>query len=341
MHLESKNKRFLELDALRGIAAVSVVLFHFTFGYDNGLKILTDNHFYFKYGYLGVKLFFIISGFVIIMTLEKTLKTTDFIVARFSRLYPAYWAAIFITILMTSLLSVPFQEDIYSMSQVIINLTMLQYYFKVKDVDGAYWTLAIELMFYCLIYFIYNFKKGRLVEFFLVIWMLLCCIYNAFEMPFGSYIKVLFILKHAPLFIAGISFYLVSVKRKIILNNGIVILSLVVEFFLLSCDKSDLIIYSIIAVFYITFYLFIYSKLNFIVNRISLFFGAISYPLYLIHENIGLAMIYKIKLVFDSQIVFVSLTFLFVIVLAYLISVFIEKPFQYFLRYIFNLKTKQ
>src|SRR5688572_13967921 len=113
--------RYKELDSLRGIAALCVVLFHFTFGYDNGLKILEEGKFYFTYGYLGVHLFFLISGFVILMTLEKTKSSADFFVSRFSRLYPAYWTAIILTVLFTTLLAVPFQQEIYTLNQVLVN----------------------------------------------------------------------------------------------------------------------------------------------------------------------------------------------------------------------------
>jgi peptidoglycan/LPS O-acetylase OafA/YrhL len=53
------------------------------------------------WGYLGVNLFFVISGFVIFMTLDRTLVPLDFVISRTSRLFPAYWAAIIITMVIT------------------------------------------------------------------------------------------------------------------------------------------------------------------------------------------------------------------------------------------------
>ena len=47
-----KRVRYQELDCLRGLAAIAVVLFHFTFGYDYGLHILSEDKFYFRYGNL-------------------------------------------------------------------------------------------------------------------------------------------------------------------------------------------------------------------------------------------------------------------------------------------------
>ena len=87
----------MELDALRGIAAFSVVLFHYTARYDSIYGHSNRLLFKFNYGHLGVNLFFIISGFVIFMTLDRTKSVIDFVVARFSRLYPAYWTALALT----------------------------------------------------------------------------------------------------------------------------------------------------------------------------------------------------------------------------------------------------
>jgi len=69
-NLSRANTRLRGLDSLRGMAALAVVLYHYTFGYTQvvgrhmpGLDLIaTDGHF-------GIYLFFIISGFVIFMTL--------------------------------------------------------------------------------------------------------------------------------------------------------------------------------------------------------------------------------------------------------------------------------
>ena len=67
--------RLLELDALRGIAALMVVLFHFTMD-------RPEMNLGFKYGVTGVDFFFIISGFVIFLTLSNTKNWKDFVQKR-------------------------------------------------------------------------------------------------------------------------------------------------------------------------------------------------------------------------------------------------------------------
>lgn len=99
--------RLHEIDALRGVAAMAVALFHYTtrltelYGARSGADVS------FGHGHYGVNLFFVISGFVIFTTLEKMSRPMDFVVSRFSRLFPVYWAAIFLTLSITHALGLP------------------------------------------------------------------------------------------------------------------------------------------------------------------------------------------------------------------------------------------
>lgn len=99
----SDTSRLAEVDALRGIAAMSVVLFHYTTRFTELFAPPYSPTISFQNGHYGVNLFFIISGFVIFMTLERTSKPMDFVISRFSRLFPAYWFAIFLTYSITQI----------------------------------------------------------------------------------------------------------------------------------------------------------------------------------------------------------------------------------------------
>ena len=105
---DSKSKsRLVEVDALRGLAALAVVLFQYTTRFTELFATNPPPTFSFPDGHYGVNLFFIISGFVIFMTLEKTSRPMDFVLSRFSRLFPAYWVAIILTLSITHLLGLP------------------------------------------------------------------------------------------------------------------------------------------------------------------------------------------------------------------------------------------
>lgn len=336
LFLNPKEQRFTVLDSLRGIAALSVVLFHFTYGYDNGLNILSCDRFYFRYGYLGVQLFFMISGFVILMTLERIKDSKSFLVSRFSRLYPAYWSAIIITVLITILLGAPFQRGIYTFNQVVINFTMLQYWFGVKDVDGAYWTLAVEFCFYVWMWSIFKVKKLQYIHWFAFAWIMLSFVYYTFNIPYAKYIKAVLILQHAPLFAAGIGFFMLSAGRRTSDKYILILMSFVCELYLLFKANTPVIPYIAITCFYFIFYLFINRKLEFLSNKLLLFFGGISYSLYLIHENIGMAIIYWIKQKIDHQLVYIPITMVLVIGLAYFITKYIEHPAMKWIRNYFT-----
>ena len=92
-HETSTPSRMVELDALRGIAAVAVLGYHFTTRYQEQIGHVGGMPVDLLAGKYGVYLFFLISGFVIFMTLERTRTAADFVVSRFSRLFPAYWVS--------------------------------------------------------------------------------------------------------------------------------------------------------------------------------------------------------------------------------------------------------
>jgi len=89
----SEPKRIYQIDLFRFIAAFAVVLYHYLYrGYAAGnMSLLRFDGVgeYFRYGYLGVDLFFIISGFVIAFSI-KHLSLRKFFNSRFKRLYPIF-----------------------------------------------------------------------------------------------------------------------------------------------------------------------------------------------------------------------------------------------------------
>ncbi len=149
----ARGPRLVALDALRLLAAVAVVVYHFTarqssvWGPDQD-RLVGPVAAWTSYGSLGPELFFVISGFVILMTAWG--RTTVAVVAsRIGRLYPSYWVAVLLTGL---LLLVVWPEGKHvTPGQVAVNLTMFQSALGVPHVDGVYWTLWTELRFYLLV----------------------------------------------------------------------------------------------------------------------------------------------------------------------------------------------
>lgn len=143
------SPRQTELDYLRGAACLMVVFFHYL---SRGPKAAWTGIAKFswaqdvaQFGHLGVQLFFMISGYVIYKSAEgRNIK--QFIAARFWRLFPAYWAGI----LLTSFIILVFNAKAFSVSlgDTLWNFTMMQEWVGATSVDGAYWSLAVELIFY-------------------------------------------------------------------------------------------------------------------------------------------------------------------------------------------------
>src|SRR6056297_1874866 len=82
----TSRRRIIELDALRAMAAVNLVLFHFTHVYAVKFGFSSPLGGEWPYGAYGVELFFILSGFVNSMSLMRRGKPTDFVAARLIRI---------------------------------------------------------------------------------------------------------------------------------------------------------------------------------------------------------------------------------------------------------------
>ena len=283
-----RTNRLVEIDALRGVAALEVVLFHYTTRFDELYGHSAPPAVSFSAGHYGVNLFFIISGFVIFMTLEKTSKPMDFVVSRFSRLFPAYWTAIVLTFLLTHLLGLP--GKLVDLGTAFGNLVMIHgLLFRIPHVDGVYWTLEVELLFYCGMLGLFCLRRLGNVHH-VLLGLLALRLANFFvqrhfgiEVPWTVY-RVL-ILTFIPWFALGISIYLATSRhggtswRPPVLTAGCAILTLLLT--------ESLFIATLAIALASLVFLAANGRLALLRHGLFVWLGAISYPLYLLHENIG------------------------------------------------------
>ena len=141
------------LDILWLVAVVGVVIFHFGFNGPpaNGKPLVAFPEWatVAKYGYLGVQLFFVISGFVIAYSaVGRTARA--FAIARIARIYPAFLFCMTVTFLVTLTFGQPYFQ--VSLTQWAANIFIAAPALKQPYVDGVYWTLILELTFYVWIY---------------------------------------------------------------------------------------------------------------------------------------------------------------------------------------------
>lgn len=203
--------RFLILDFLRILAAVAVLFYHYTARYHSQWGVAPTENFQFvsqftAYGALGVPLFFVISGFVILLSAEGR-TVGQFVSARVSRLFPAYWVAVLATAALVMFVAPQLGKNI-SGSEVLLNLTMVHKAFGVQSVDGVYWTLWIELLFYVLIALLIatNLTEARVYAF-AFLWPLVSGI--AQSLPEPGILSVFLSPKYASLFAGGMILYLI------------------------------------------------------------------------------------------------------------------------------------
>ena len=210
---EGRPVRVRELDLLRFVAALAVVLYHYTYHYQvagSAAGLYPELEPFTAHGYLGVNLFFLISGFVILWT-ARARPPAAFVISRITRLYPEFWLGV---ILSASTFAVfPLGEGtVLTLPMVLANLTMVPQFLGYPYVDGVYWTLGVELKFYALLWLLSVAGQMRHIERWLFGWLLVETCFFAFGAPPGA--GSFSLHPFGPYFIGGCLFFLVRSERR-------------------------------------------------------------------------------------------------------------------------------
>lgn len=161
----SWNPQYKSLDHWRGIAALWVMVFHGFGGiYDKSLHPIVEQlKSLAAPGWLGVHLFFVISGYCIAASVYRLIlnngSSWKFIQNRFRRLMPTYWLAFLLTIILNIVPSPFYKVNIWniiptSLQSWIGNLFLIQPYLNVPFYVVVYWSLVVEIGFYCIVFLI-------------------------------------------------------------------------------------------------------------------------------------------------------------------------------------------
>lgn len=334
------SHRLLEVDALRGLAAMAVVLFHYTTRFTELFKAVEMPTVSFPLGYYGVNLFFIISGFVIFMTLEKTIRPMDFVVSRFSRLFPAYWVAIFLTFSICHLLGLP--GKLVGLGTAFGNMLMIHGFFHVAHVDGVYWTLEVELLFYCGAFLLYRLRRLNLIHHVLFGLLVLKLTYYLLERQFGInlpwIIFRLLILGYIPWFALGISIYLAISRQD---SSGWMQPAQTAVMALLTlwvCDS--LFVFTLALALATVVFLAASGRVPMLKTPPLVWLGAISYPLYLLHENIGWAIQLQLQAIGIPIDLTIFIALMANLLLANALVRWVEKPAMLWIRTRYKNRTR-
>lgn len=301
------KERIKYLDGHRGIAICLVILFHAyarwpdLVPYGNSFANIPP----FQYGWLGVQLFFLISGFVILLTLENCKSASEFIFKRWLRLFPGM---LFCSLLIfsTSVFFIERPAGSPGYASLLPGLTFLQplYWEKIINqpitpLEGAFWSIYIEFKFYIFSAIVYYWRG----KFFLVSSLILAFLLAVFFAAANKYIggQLLSIItkllihtgfEHFGWFASGAIFYIYNQtkqKKHFVIAVTIGILS--------SIATSKLVPSNLIAALFILALFSASIAIKPVQKALEFspiqFLGFISYPLYLIHENAMISMIIK------------------------------------------------
>lgn len=296
------SNRFRELDGLRGIAALAVVVSHYTGAYNSHFFEDPPASFDFPQGAFGVQLFFLISGFVILMTAGRAKRPSDFVISRFSRLYPAYWASLALAVSLMAIWPIPgFPTDTRT---VLVNLTMIQRWLLEPNVVDVYWTLAVEMQFYVLMIILLYLTRTRITPRIVLwvsgAWTVVAWAVAVWAFPYTrdtdpqlvptvqKIILNLTLAEYGPLFIAGMVLYLVRTEKLTHWWSTPAIGSAIGIAFLLREPEYGLAILVVCVGFAAVVLrertgLLLWSPLQ--------WFGKISYSLYVVHSVVGYLVI--------------------------------------------------
>ncbi len=323
-----RTQRLQTLDLFRGLAALSVMLLHYTSGYREHYGQSYAAFYDFRYGYLGVQLFFIISGFVIFLTVVQSKSVFDFLYKRLIRLYPVFLVCLVVTFSLVSVLGLPGREK--SLHTAVINLSMMPGFFNVPAVDGAYWSLIPEVFFYVFTAVVMAAKQLKNIIIICAVLLLTTWIdqyvYN-FPLQWSMVLNV----KWNALFFAGILFYKLKFENPS--KRPLIHLMLMVCFVTTCLSMPGFTERLIIGCFFIIFYLFSYNKLEWLVWKPFAFLGMMSYPLYLVHQNVGYIFLNYLKpVLWNLPVIFIGSAVVSLAAFSYLIHRYFEVPSLLFFR---------
>lgn len=323
------------INTLRFIAAMLVIFYHFSFTFYHGDLSYVDIpvlRYLSQYGYLGVDIFFIISGFVISLSAEGR-NTYTFLKSRLGRLYPVFWISAIITTLFLIFGGHLISSDM-SQYRFWTNMTMIPTIIWSKEtidfLDGAYWTLAIEMKFYFVILLLLILKQFKRIET-LIIPLSLVMLYSAVFLNIKYDSDLIWI----PNFIAGVIFYKIYKNglnnwRIFVLINTFIAslifatnrLPYLTEGYGTVFKSSTVTIYILFS--YIIFLLISLNKIKIPNNKYINILGLLTYPIYLLHQQIARIMFtYS-----DIHNIPLYISFTFILVFIFIISFLVHKIFE-------------
>lgn len=340
--------RIYQLDLFRFLAATMVVLYHYLFVGPQiaHYPLVPEVANVARYGYLGVEWFFMISGFVIVMSAGGQ-TWSSFMRGRFSRLFPLFWVCCTLTFVGTHLLSAP-PRITFDTTTYLSNMGMvLPHAFRTEWIDGSYWTLTYEWAFYIGIAVLLRLDHfERFLSRYLLAWLGVSMAVLLSVSPatgvFHEGLRLATLADYAPYFVAGVSFYRLHRRRATRLDVYNLLFSYLLAvksatlhaeemFVKFHNDLSPGVVQCVVTILFVIFVLFSIGKLESLNRKVFLRFGVLTYSVYLIHQFLGYALLARLVPVLGLGASLVA-TGVAAVTAGAVLHYLVEKPFHRLLK---------
>ena len=333
---ENKSNRIYELDSLRALAALNLLLFHFTWVYSSKYGFESPLFGYmFPFGKYGVQMFFMLSGFVNAFTLiRKKPKPSDFVAGRAIRILPSFWLVVAMNVILLSF--VPMFGQTVTIESTLANMSVMPKLFGHDCMEPVTWTLMIEMLFYG--FLLFALFTGRLEKPMLGFMMVVVvgCFFGAtanqyIQAHFAStklahtsaWFDELLMFRWMPLFAMGILLNEIRMKRGVVYLNALGILFSGLVFHLVDVKDHNP---AATVLMFVVLAFSAYGKIPPLRIKPLIFIGSISYSLYLFHNNIGTLVMSKLESFGVPSVVSFVVATSFVIGLSAAVTFYFERP---------------
>lgn len=328
------ENRLVVIDLLRFIAAISVVFFHYCFRGQRGafvppLDLPGTLQFAASYGGMGVYLFFVISGFVIAYSAHGR-SAWDFAASRFARLYPTYVLAMTVTAVVLAV-----SGSGVSPLQYVANLLMFPKLLHQPMVDGVYWSIQYEVLFYVWVFvlvLVRVFDRWQHVA--VAIWLAIAAL-NLWVIKSGV-LSLLFLTQYAGFFAAGIMLFRLRRQGFGAINVLLFVAAMLISgiaanqemretLALYDAPYSPRLLFIILVLIYWFMVLAALHRGDVPWAGAMVTMGALTYPLYLLHQMIGYLLITLLFPVVSGYGAVIA-TVLVMLLLAFVVQFVFERP---------------
>lgn len=344
------NHRFLAIDIVRILAVLLVVYGHFVsvgggattipgvvtestklpiFDYTLwsvwSFEVFLIEKFSTQTAILGVTIFFIVTGYLMPVMMERY-SSIQFLINRFFRIIPL----LIVSMLIIALFVNYTQNIVFTLKSYIASVTLSYLFIGVVPIVGVLWTLIIEVIFYLITAIIGKFTFEKLI---LLQVIILSIIVFDSKYPNLYYLHLIVTnIKYILIIAIGSSIFLASKESSILKKFIYISSSIVISYiglYIFKLNYQDTSTYSnigtlLLGTFIVLFAIWGGKYITSLPKQLNIF-SELVYPIYLIHVPFGLGMMIILREYFTSPYLLTIISFIIVVIISYILHIYVEK----------------